>query len=69
MGKIQEMVDEALRIQRMTKAAKKILERIEPVDTTNTILFDGPPTDPNYFIREQLFISKIMEETKTDDNM
>lgn len=52
MGKIQEMVGEALRIQRMTKAAKKVLKKIKMVDASNIILFDGPPTDPNYFSRE-----------------
>jgi len=55
MGKIQEMVDEALRIQRMTKAARKVLKKIKKVDTSNTVLFDGPPTDPNYFNREPEF--------------
>ena len=55
MGKAQKLADEALRIKRMTKAAKKILKKIKNVDTSNTVLFDGPPTDPNYFNREPEF--------------
>jgi hypothetical protein len=54
MGKVQDLVDETLRIQKFLKASKKVLKVIKPVDSSHVVLFDAPPTDPNYFIREQV---------------
>jgi hypothetical protein len=64
MGKIQDLVDETLRIHRFLKASKEILHEIKPVDSSHVVLFDGPPTDPNYFMREQMLHSKHTKENK-----
>jgi hypothetical protein len=43
MGKVENMVKEVNRLIRMKKAVKEVLQNIEDVDTSKTILRDCPP--------------------------
>jgi hypothetical protein len=43
MGKAENMAKEVARLIRMKKAVKKVLQNIEEVDTSKTILRDCPP--------------------------
>jgi hypothetical protein len=45
MDKDQEIADHTLRIQSFLEAAKKILKEIKPVDSSNVVLFNGPPRE------------------------
>lgn len=43
MGKVENMDKEVARLIRMKKAVKEVLQNIEEVDTSKTILRDCPP--------------------------
>lgn len=43
MGKVENLAKEVDRLIRMKKAVKEVLQTIEDVDTSKTILRDCPP--------------------------
>jgi hypothetical protein len=45
MDKGKEIADEMIRIQNFLEAAKKTLKEIKPVDSSNVVLFNGPPRE------------------------
>jgi hypothetical protein len=47
MDRKKEIADEMIRIQNFLEAAKKILKEIKPVDSSNVVLFNGPPRKPD----------------------
>lgn len=61
MGKVENMVKEVDRLIKMKKAAKKVLQSIEDVDTSKTILRDCPPVPQT---RNDASIKKVIKKIK-----